>query len=244
MKKKTVRPIAHKRALERVVSYEKNFAKGKELQSEVIEKFSSDIAPFLTKKGTVRKNLSAKKTAEFNRLVGEFKKTTSYSKTKSQKKLRKTIETAINRGTYKREESKAILKTFIREAVRDLKDKAKLDSDQVMTLLRDYRGTQKVSIDDFEKVAQYLIDMKDEKTPQEVRDLVIKQDDTIKTAELMLKNIDSVKKIENITSLSEDEKYKALIKIDKIIMLDNFDNIDKLDEEEKNTLISEIKNLL
>lgn len=190
MKKKIVQPIAHKRAIARIESYKKDLAKGKELQSEVIEKFASDIAPFLTKKGTVRKNLSAKKTQEFNRLVGEFKKSTSYSKQKAQQKKKKTIETAEKRGTYTKKESKAILDAFSSQAIRELSKKQILDSDQVVTLLREYRATGKTTKEEFEKVAEYLIKEK-ENVPNEVSGLAT-QDDTYKMAEQILKELDKL----------------------------------------------------
>lgn len=190
MKKRTVQPIAHKRAIARVESYKKDLAKGKELQSEIIEQFASDITPFLTKKGTVRKNLSAKKTAEFNRLVGEFKKTTSYSKQKSQNKRKRTIETAEKRGTYTKQESKAILDAFTSQAIRDLSKKQILDSDQVVTLLREFRANGKTTKQEFEKVAKYLIETK-ENVPNEVSGLVT-QDDTYKMAEELLKDLDKI----------------------------------------------------
>lgn len=191
MKKKTVQPIAHKRAIARVESYKKDLAKGKELQSEVIEKFSSDIAPFLTKKGTVRKNLSAKKTVEFNRIVGEFKKTTSYSRSKAQQKRKRAVETAEKRGTYTKKESKAILEAFSSQAIRDLSKKQILDSDQVVTLLREFRAGGKVTKKDFERVAKYLIEQK-ENVPNEVSGLAT-QDDTYKMAEQLLKDLDKLK---------------------------------------------------
>lgn len=188
--KKTVQPIAHKRAIARIESYKKDLAKAKELQSEVIEKFASDIAPFLTKKGTIRKNLSAKKTQEFNRLVGEFKKTTSYSKQKAQQKRRKTIETAEKRGTYTRKESKDILDAFTEQAIRDLSKKQILDSDQVVSLLREFRATGKTTKEEFKKVAEYLIQIK-ENVPNEVSGLVFR-DDTYKFAEQILKDLDKL----------------------------------------------------
>lgn len=191
MKKKTVQPIAHKRAIARVESYKKDLAKGKELQSEVIEKFSSDIAPFLTKKGTVRKNLSAKKTAEFNRLVGEFKKTTSYSRSKSRQKLKRTVATAVKRGTYTKKESPAILEAFKKQAIRDLSKKGVLESDQVVSLLREFRASNRNSLEDVEKVAKYLINLK-ENVPNEVSGLV-DFDDTYKMAEQLLKDLDKLK---------------------------------------------------
>lgn len=191
MTRKKINIVSNKRAINRIETYKKNVAKGKELHSEVIEEFERNISPYLTKKGTVRKNLSKKRQEEFNKLVTDFKKTTASSAAKAKQKRKRTVETAAKRGTYSKEESLTIFKAFQESAIRTLSNKKYLDSSQNVMIIRDYVHSGEISIDEYKKVAQYIIDLKRLQLPQEVTGLIDKDDDKM-LAETLIENFDRI----------------------------------------------------
>lgn len=213
---KAVQPIAHKRAITQVQKYNEKKTQGENLYNEKLEKFSSDIAPFLTKKGELRKNISQKRLEEFNKIVSEYKQDTAPSiadreenrrKRTEAKKRKKRVETSVRRGLYTEEESIKILNQFKIEAVRELSNKKYLDSSQVLALMKEFRfGKKQVSRKDFEKVAKYIIEAK-KKIPNEVSGLST-QDDMNMLAETLLRDINKINFDVLYEELEDNKIYK------------------------------------
>lgn len=188
-KAKVVQPVAYKRAVARIETYKEAVKSGKELQSEIIEKFEADIAPFLTKKGELKKRISQKRLKEFNKIVSDFKKTNAATAKAARNKLDRTVKKAVEHGKYTKEESKQVLTAFAAMASQELSKKRLLDSDQVIQLAQTYKS---VTRDDFEKLAKYIKN-RYEDLPEELRnrsETSIK-DDNYEAAERLLQDIEA-----------------------------------------------------
>lgn len=72
-KSNKIKPVAYRAVLRGLETYEHNLATGKENRSDVVEKLKRDIAPYLTKNGELRKNISQKKLEEFNAIIKAYK---------------------------------------------------------------------------------------------------------------------------------------------------------------------------
>lgn len=176
MPKKKIVPVAYKQAINRIERHKHNVETGKELHNEAIERFAIDIAPFITKKGTVRKNLSQKRVQEFNRIVTEFKKNkTNLYATQGEVKKKSLIKNAVKNGTYTEKEAPNIVNLFANTVIHDLVKNQHLDSEQIVQIGKDFANIKKT---DIKKIAEYLKESKLKTTPQEVRDIV-GEDDTI-----------------------------------------------------------------
>lgn len=191
-RKKVIVPVAHKRAIARIEQYKENVKSGKELQSEVVERFEADIRPFITKKGAVRKNLSQKNVKKFNSLVDEFKKQTASSFTRIEQKRKRTIKKAIQNETYTKAEAKTVVKTFMQEAVQHLQKQKGLynfDSSQIVSLAVDYRTKNNITPEDINAVAKFIIDQKENDLPEEAK-VTLQYDDTYNNMQYYLDNIE------------------------------------------------------
>lgn len=140
------------RALQSAIAYEKNIILGKEIRSEVVEKFIEDIRPFLNKNGTISKRAtrSKKARAKFNKIVKDFKKN-PYSSQRFRKKLVKKIVETTKRNTGRSEKTiKKSINLFSDSAMRYLIALAEISSDEVMTI------AEEKNIDDVLEVARLM----------------------------------------------------------------------------------------
>lgn len=135
MSKKSVAVIPYKRAIRSARAIQND----KALQSEYADRFIAAIGPYLTKKGEVRKNLSAKRRKEFNTLVAEYKRTPYSTKRSRAEGRRKQTETGIQRGTWadKYERARAV-NAFKNQTVSMAIKEGLLDSWQVVNLRKTF----------------------------------------------------------------------------------------------------------
>lgn len=161
MSKQAGAVVSYKRALISAKAIQND----KALESEKAEKFLSDISPFLTKKGEVRKNLSKKKQEEFNKLVKEYKgKSGAPTKAKIKKQQSKAIATGKQRGTFaNKQEYNRSLELFKNPAIKGLMNNG-LSSQQVVTLQKTFSN---VSTEKISQVAHHLLNRMENDTPAE-----------------------------------------------------------------------------
>lgn len=160
--------VSYKRALLSAKAIERD----KTLQSEKAEQFISDISPFLTKKGEVRKNLSNAKKEQFNKIVSAYKETgPTVKKVKEWKK--NIYEKGKSQGYFS---SKAGQKKFTNvmnsDAVKGLINKG-MDSDQIVTLFKTFSH---VSAKQIIGAAEHLLNKMEHDVPEEARPY-LSQDD-------------------------------------------------------------------
>ena len=238
MKIKGVTIAGYKGALRSAESYRKQVDKGKILQSNVMENFLTDVKPYLTKKGELRKNLSKKKYEEFNKLVKGFKES-PYSSVKKLKEITHKADV-----TYTETHAGATMAEA--QTVRELfvmanDNKIKLGSDIVEALADDAENNYKISTDDYKKILEEYLNRKATYTPEEAQDYLA-QDDTVEVMQRLMtvfnglgrnKELQSVfytmisdntpiKDIEQLNAIYEEIKDNKT-KLEKFIKLVNVD---------------------
>lgn len=168
MSKKVKGVVSYKRELISAKAIEK----AKTLQSEKAEQFISDLAPFLTKNGEVRKNLSATKREQFNRIVSEYKQNAPTMK-KVKEWKQNIYEKGKQQGFFS---SKAGQRKFTNvmnsDAVKGLIQKG-MDSDQIVTLFKTFSH---VSAKNIINAAEHLLDKMEHDVPEEAQQY-LDQDD-------------------------------------------------------------------
>lgn len=170
MSKQAGAVVSYKRALINAKAIQKDSA----LKGEKEEKFLSDISPFLTKKGEVRKNLSKKRQEEFNKLVTEYKETAKTRKQIYQKRQEKALKKAKSRGTYTTVEGqKKTVSIFKSEAVKGLMSSYGFESGQIVALMHTFSN---LSAKQIVGGAKYLLNRLEHDTPDEAKDY-LDQDD-------------------------------------------------------------------
>lgn len=145
---------AYKLALKQLRAYEKNVAAGKELKSSVLEKFKSDISPFLNKNGTISKRATRyqKNINALNTVLSEFKKSPRSTATNRKNIIKKATNTAIQNGTVndKKHYERAV-NLFSNNVVQALMDVSALDSETIIEMAED-----EDKIENYLKLADYL----------------------------------------------------------------------------------------
>lgn len=145
---------AYKLALKQLRAYEKNVAAGKELKSSVLEKFKSDISPFLNKNGTISKRATRyqKNINALNTVLSEFKKSPRSTATNRKNIIKKATNTAIQNGTVndKKHYERAV-NLFSNNVVQALMDVSALDSETIIEMAED-----EDRIENYLKLADYL----------------------------------------------------------------------------------------
>lgn len=178
MGKKIITEVKYKQALINARAIQND----KSLNSEKTDKFITDVAPFLTKKGNLRKGLSKKKQEEFNKLVSDYKASGTPSKSKLKKQKKKALETGKERGTFANaSEQNRLIDVFSQPAVKGLLNKG-MDSQQIVSLTKTFK---KVTANEFNKVAQHLLNKMEADTPKEASDF-LSQDDAYMELETYL----------------------------------------------------------
>lgn len=186
MGKKVKGVVAYKRALLSARAIQKDSS----LMSEKAEQFISDITPFLTKKGEVRKNLSKAKREAFNKLVSDYSRSKASSKSKLKKAKAKQLQSAIQEGTYQNEaEQNKNIELFKNDAIKSLIDEYGFGSSQVNKLAISFFD---VSDEIIEQAAEMLLDKLDNRTPEEAKQFLT-QSDAYKMLEQFIKDIQSPK---------------------------------------------------
>lgn len=186
MGKKVKGVVAYKRALLSARAIQKDSS----LMSEKTEQFISDITPFLTKKGEVRKNLSKAKREAFNKLVNDYSRSKASSKSKLKKAKAKQLQSAIQEGTYQNEaEQNKNIELFKNDAIKSLIDEYGFGSSQVNKLAISFF---EVSDEIIEQAAEMLLDKLDNRTPEEAKQ-VLTQSDAYKMLEQFIKDIQAPK---------------------------------------------------
>lgn len=158
----------------RIGVWYRNVWRGREKKTDALELRISELKRFLTKGGTVRKNLSKKETAELAEIVESYKKS-RWSSQKKRKELykktaKKTVETLSHHaafGKYSKSTQKemaerafAIFDSMNRD--NDTFSFLYLDSGQVLDLAE---NTQGITLKDFEKLVEYVRDDRLKKRP-------------------------------------------------------------------------------
>lgn len=152
-RKRKIRPVPHKG----VVRSAKAIQKDPNIRSDKAEQFLQDIAPFLTKKGELRKNISQKNLEKFNKIVADYKKGGTPRKSKIKKGLRKQLETARRNQTYDtKKEQRLYQDIFGHDAVRDLMKSHYFESGQVETIIKTHGHLGKNKIIDAFRVIQAI----------------------------------------------------------------------------------------
>ena len=199
MGKKVKGVVAYKRALLSARAIQKDSS----LMSEKAEQFISDITPFLTKKGEVRKNLSKAKREAFNKLVSDYSRSKASSKSKLKKAKAKQLQSAIQEGTYQNEaEQNKNIELFKNDAIKSLIDEYGFGSSQVNKLAISFFD---VSDEIIEQAAEMLLDKLDNRTPEEAKQ-VLTQSDAYKMLEQFIKDIQAPKDDNNEDDKKDDEQ--------------------------------------
>lgn len=170
MSKQAGAVVSYKRALINAKAIQKDSA----LKGEKEEKFLSDISPFLTKKGVVRKNLSKKRQEEFNKLVTEYKETAKSRKQIYEERQEKALSKAKSRGTYSdKAGQKKTVNVFKSDAVKGLINNYGFDSEQIVSLMKTFNN---LSAKQIVGGAKHLLNKLEHDTPEEARDFLTVDD--------------------------------------------------------------------
>lgn len=210
---KGLKPVAYKGALKSVQTYEKTFAKGKIVESKTISTFAEKVKPYLNKKGEIKGNLSAKKVAQFNALVDEFK----HSEYRSVARIRAITKKAEKKfiedhagATTKNVQS---IRSMIIEANQN---KIKLDSSVAIQLADEAEDRPNITSDEFMQIFQEYIQRKKSLTPNKAGSAV-GGDDTVMQIQELLEVYGKLKTQEQKDRLVQkvkDDKTLAQIKRD------------------------------
>lgn len=188
---KTIKPVAHKR----VINQAKKIVGQSEYKSEKAEQLLKDISPFMTKKGELRKNISAKNLQKFNSIITTYQKGGTPSLTSIKKKSKKALKTARQNQTYEtREEQKDYEKLFSHPAVRDLITKEGFTSGQVEAI---YHSFKKVSMETLIKAFSVIRARLINDVPDEVLD--------------QLPYDDAFRNIEEFLQMTPDEQERMML---------------------------------
>lgn len=180
---------AYKLALKQLRSYEMKVAAGKELKSQVMEKFKADISPFLNKNGTISKRATRyqKNINILNNILTDFKKNPRRTARNRKNIIKKATNTAIQNGTVndKKHYERAI-NMFSNNVVQALLDVAALDSETIIEMAED-----EDKIENYLKLADYLkIQMED--VPDELKKFHSEDDINIAISEFSQMTADGV----------------------------------------------------
>lgn len=158
----------------RVGLWSRNVRQGKERKTDALESRKKELERFLTKSGTIRKNLSKTETAELLEIVKTYKESRWSSQKKRAEIYRETKEKTVNTlsthpffgdhsNTTRKdmaERAFAIFDSMNRD--NDTFSFLYLDSGQVLDLAE---NTQGITLKDFEKLVQYVRDDRLKKRP-------------------------------------------------------------------------------
>lgn len=234
MAKTRIQPIAHKQVLKNLSAWEKEskVKTGRAYSSKHVEDYQKRLQPYLTKKGTVKKNLSQKKIKEFNALIKEIKKD-PYSTSKKRKEFtkkqkdakEKRYQTGLEHGTYNdRAHYETAMDYFEDTAVQRLLEKGYLDSSSVNQLADDY---MELSESDMIDAFNYVLQTMDENIPDEIRERLT-SDDAFNMIELYVNASQEGISLEDInySLLAEMLNNNPLEQLDKLIYINNNSDYD------------------
>ena len=180
---------AYKLALKQLRAYERNVVAGKELKSAVMEKFKTDIKPFLNKNGTISKRATRyqKNINKLNSVLSDFKQTPHRAATKRKNIIKKATNTAINNGTVKdKSHYERAISLFSNNVVQALLDVSALDSETVIDW-----AEHEEKIEDYLKLADYL-KIQIEDVPDELKKYHSEDDINIAISEFSQMTADGV----------------------------------------------------
>lgn len=139
-KKKEIRTLSPNTFLKQEYSYRQRKKSNKEKGIDYIDIQIAKINKFLTKKGTVKKNLSKRKKEEYNSLIRSWKSEKLGTVKGRKEKYReltteKTKETLNNRYGVN---GNTVIDMFSDKAITELREKVYLDSAEIISLAKDY----------------------------------------------------------------------------------------------------------
>lgn len=158
----------------RIGVWSRNVKQGKEKKVDALESRQKELEKFLTKKGVVRKNLSKASVNELVEIVKKYK-SSRWSSVKKRKETyreikKKTVRTLTTHSSFEKyskstrkdmaERAFAIFDSMNRD--NDTFSFLYLDSGQVLDLAE---NTQGITLEDFEKLVQYVRDDRLKKRP-------------------------------------------------------------------------------
>lgn len=180
---------SYKLALKQLRAYEKRVASGKELKSAVMEKFKTDITPFLNKNGTISKRATRyqKNINKLNSVLSDFKKNPHRAAKTRNNIIKKAAATAINNGTVKNKKHyDNAIKLFTNNVVQALLDVSALDSETVIEWAEDEE-----KIENYLKLGDYL-KIQIEDVPDELKKYHSEDDINIAISEFSQMTADGV----------------------------------------------------
>ena len=179
----------YKLALKQLRAYERNVAAGKELKSNVMEKFKADITPFLNKNGTISKRATRyhKNINKLNSVLSDFKQKPHRAAKTRKNIIKKAAATAINNGTVKdKKHYDNAIKLFTNNVVQALLDVSALDSETVIDWAEDEE-----KLKDYLKLSDYL-KIQIEDVPDELKKYHSEDDINIAISEFSQMTADGV----------------------------------------------------
>lgn len=181
-RKKTVKPVSYKAALRSTEAYYRQYNAGKIIQSKTMENFAHKVGRYLDKEGNIKKDLTPRQIANFNKLVTTFKES-DYSTIDKLKRISKKAEERFveNHAGKTMQEARSV-RQIMTEANNA---KKKIDSDMAIALTDEMEDRPKITNDEFMNIFYEYINRKKSLVPKDAQKF-IGGDDTLNQIQQLL----------------------------------------------------------
>ena len=204
---KKIKPVAYKATLQTIARYHKQQKAGKIIQSTTIEKYEKSIKRYLTKSGTLKKDLTQRQVQNFNRKVEAFKKD-KYANIESIKdSTKRSADTFVENHAGATKVTAMNVRSMLTMANNK---KVKIDSDKIVELAYEMDENKNVSNVEYEKIFAEYLKRIDKGIPFEAQ-AYVSTDDVVKVMQELTEIMQSLE------TTSDKNKMYALIRKDATI---------------------------
>lgn len=204
---KKIKPVAYKATLQTVARYHKQQKVGKIIQSTTIEKYEKSIKRYLTKSGTLKKDLTQRQIQNFNRKVEAFKKD-KYGNIES---IKDSTKRSVNTFVENHAGATKVTAMNVRSMLTMANNKkVKIDSDKIVELAYEMDENKNVSNAEYEKIFAEYLKRIDKGIPFEAQ-AYVSTDDVVKVMQELTEIMQSLE------TTSDKNKMYSLIRKDATI---------------------------